>query len=65
MSEPNQLLEKARHSRNRAHRAREMSRFLTQRADVECLCAYAGELEALASEIERGAASRIAEPARP
>ena len=63
MSEREQLLQKARHSRHRAHRVRDMARFLTQRADVEQMRAYAGELEARALEIERSASDRIAEPA--
>ena len=51
------LLRKARNSRARARRAHDMSRFLTQRADVECVRAYASELEALAAEMERRAAA--------
>ena len=62
MSDPDQLLQKARNNRDLAHRARDMSRFLTQRADVECVRAYACELEALALEMERLAARHGAPP---
>lgn len=58
MSDHDDLLHKARHSRELASRARYMARFLTQRADAERLHAYASELEALARELERRAGQR-------
>jgi len=56
-SDPDELLHQARHSRARARRAQDMAHFLTQRADVECVRAYASELEAMAAEMERRAAA--------
>jgi hypothetical protein len=53
-----QLLQKARNSRALARRARDMSRFLSQRSDVDRISAYANELEELAEEMERLATRR-------
>jgi hypothetical protein len=53
MSDRDELLHKARHNRALAQRAHDMARFLTQRADIERVRAYASELEALAVEMER------------
>jgi CRP-like cAMP-binding protein len=49
-------LQKATGNRDLARRARQMSRYLTQRSDIERIAAYAAELERRADEIERGAA---------
>ena len=57
MSNHHELLRKAQNRRDHARRARRMSRFLTQRADVERITAYAAELEQLADEMERRAAN--------
>lgn len=53
MPNKDQLLQKARSSRDFARRARDMSRFLSQRSDVDCVSAYANELDELAEEMER------------
>ena len=53
MPNRNQLLQKARSSRDLARRARDMSRFLSQRSDVDRISAYAKGLEELADEMER------------
>lgn len=58
MSDDDELLHKARYSRELASRARYLARFLAQRADVERVHAYASELEALALELERIARQR-------
>ena len=53
MPDKDQLLQKARSSQDFARRARDMSRFLSQRSDVDCVSAYANELDELAEEMER------------
>jgi hypothetical protein len=53
MPNKDQLLQKARNSRDRARRARDMSRFLSQRSDVDRISAYANELDERADEMER------------
>jgi hypothetical protein len=53
MRDRQQLLQKARNSRDLARRARHMSRFLSQRSDVDCISSYASELEEQADEMER------------
>ena len=58
MPNKDQLLQKARSSRDLARRARDMSRFLSQRSDVDCVSAYANELDELADEMERLAENR-------
>jgi hypothetical protein len=58
MADRQQLLQKARSSRDLARRARDMSRFLSQRSDVDRISAYAHELEELADEMERRAGDR-------
>lgn len=58
MPDREQLLKKARNSRDLARRARDMSRFLSQRSDVDRISAYAAELEELANEMERLAERR-------
>ena len=55
MPTKDQLLKKARSSRDLARRARDMSRFLSQRSDVDRISAYANELDELAEEMERRA----------
>lgn len=58
MRDREQLLRKVRNSRDLARRARDMSRFLSQRPDVDRISAYARELEDLADEMERLADAR-------
>jgi hypothetical protein len=53
MADRQDLLKKAQTSRALARRAHDMAQFLTQRADVERVRAYAAELEALAEQMER------------
>ncbi len=58
MPNRDQLLQKARNSRDLARRARDMSRFLSQRSDIDRISAYANELEDHAAEMERLAHGR-------
>ena len=53
MPDREHLLQKARNSRDFARRARHMSRFLSQRSDVDRISAYAQELDELADEMEQ------------
>lgn len=58
MPDSQHLLQKAHNSRDLARRARHMSRFLSQRSDVDRISDYANELEELADEMERTAHGR-------
>lgn len=53
MPNKDQLLQQARSGRDFARRARDMSRFLSRRSDVDCVSAYANEFDELAEEMER------------